>query len=195
MYLLTAELEGRPVLVVGGGRIALRKIRGLLDARARVTVVAPHVAEEIAALARDGRLVWKRRKFRDRDFRKVYLAVTATDSAEVNARVSRLGERLRRFVNSVDDPDNCTFFVPARVRRGPLELAISTSGVAPYFAGRLKTFFENLLPEDLGSRVDRMGRLRRSVLEDAPADATERGKLVEDALEAEVARIIEEIAR
>ena len=195
LYPLTSDLHGSSVLVVGAGRIGSRKIGSLVNAGARVTVVSPEATPEVRMLASINKIVWKQRTFRLRDLRKQYLAVAATHSSAINARVFSAGERRQILVNSVDDPANCSFHVPARISRGKLEVAISTSGTAPYFARRFKTFLDQILPSDLGSRIEKIGEIRRSVLEDAPTNKEKRATLVREALDPEIDGLLENIQR
>ena len=139
-YPVNLVLTGRPCLVVGGGRVALRKVEGLLAAGAAVTVVAPAVDGELAAL--DGVAVHRRRYEPGEAGAGGYrLVVTATDDRSVNQQVHDDAEAAGVWVNSADDPDRCTFTLPAVVRRGPLMLTVATGGhspaVASWIRGRL----------------------------------------------------------
>ncbi len=129
------------MLVVGAGKVALRKTRGLLEAGARVTVVAPRWAPEFVSLP--VRLL--RRRFRASDLRGVCLAFTATDDRRVNHRVAIEAKRRGIPVNVADAPGECDFLVPARVRSGHLQVAISTSGRSPRLAAELRRRIERVL--------------------------------------------------
>ena len=126
-YPIFLDLTGKPVLVVGAGRVALRKVKGLLEGGARVTVVAPRAAPEF------GRLVvkWRRRSFRKTDLDGKVLAFTATDDRKVNRLVAQEARRRSIPVNVADAPDECDFLVPSRVRSGNLQIAISTGSGGP----------------------------------------------------------------
>ncbi|MCU1396494.1 MAG: putative precorrin-2 dehydrogenase [Ilumatobacteraceae bacterium] len=133
-YPVYLDLDGVPVLVVGGGPVALRKATGLAEAGAAVTVVAPHTVEGIAAVARHV----LRRAYLATDVVGFQLVMTATDDPAVNAAVARDATEHRIWVNSADDPDNCSFILPAVARRGLLSVAVSTGGSSPALAGRLR---------------------------------------------------------
>ncbi|HLG01658.1 MAG TPA: bifunctional precorrin-2 dehydrogenase/sirohydrochlorin ferrochelatase [Acidimicrobiia bacterium] len=137
-YPVNLVLEGRRVVMVGAGRIAARKVEGLLAAGAAVTVVAPRVGDEIRALADDGRLVLHERAFAPADLDGAWLAFAATDDAAVSAAVYAEAERRRMFVNSADDPANCSLTLMSVVRRGDLQIAIGTGGRSPALAAHLK---------------------------------------------------------
>lgn len=134
-YPVLLRLAGRRCLVVGGGRVALRKVHGLLAAGADVTVVAPDVVDELAAL--DGVTV-QRRRYRPGEVAGYRLVVTATDDPAVNRRVFDDGDAAGVWVNSADDPVNCSFTLPAVVRRGPVTVSVSTGGTSPALAAWLR---------------------------------------------------------
>jgi hypothetical protein len=131
---LFADLRGRRALVVGGGEVAARKVRHLLEAGAEVRIVAREVGEEIAALL--AKVHWIAREFDPAQLAGASLVVAATDDRELNARVAAAGRDANLFVNVVDDPELSSFIVPAIVDRSPLVIAISSGGVAPSSRGR-----------------------------------------------------------
>ena len=167
LYPAFLKLWGRPVLLVGGGRAAAGKLRGLLDAGARVTVVAPHIAPE---LYRPGvRLLL--RPFHGDDLDGCWFVVSAA-TPEVNREVADAARERRIFVNAVDDVDAATAYLGGVVRRGDATVAISTGGRAPALAGLLREALEKLLPEDLGEWVHFAERLRaRWRADGVPMDA------------------------
>jgi siroheme synthase-like protein len=133
-YPLVLDLTGVPVLMVGGGQIAGRKVTGLLAAGARVTVVAPMVSADLASSVHDVR----ERPYRSADIAGHRLVMTATDDPAVNARVASDARRAGVWVNSADDPDNCSFILPAVARRGPVMIAVGTDGASPALARHLR---------------------------------------------------------
>ena len=137
-YPVNLIVDGRPVVVVGAGAVANRKVAALLDAGAAVTVVAPEASTEIAAWAGAGRLTWHRRSFAPSDLDGAWLAFTATDDAAVNASVFAAGEAARVWVNAADDPAHCSFTLMSVVRRGDLQVAIGTAGRSPALAAWLR---------------------------------------------------------
>ena len=138
-YPINLVLRGRPVLVVGGGPVAASKIDGLLVGGAdTVTVVAPEIVAQIEAMPVD----LQRRRYRDGEAAEYRLVVTATDDPAVNRQVFLDAEDAGVWVNSADDPENCTFTLPARVRRGPLLVTFATGGHSPALAKWLRARFE-----------------------------------------------------
>lgn len=144
MFPVFLRLEGRRVLLVGGGAVAAAKLRALLDAGADVTVVAPAIASAIAAAP----VTVVRRPFEPRDLDGVWYVVAAAPR-EVNAEVARGAHARGIFVNAVDDVENASAYAGAVLRRGGVTIALSTDGEAPALAGLLREGLEALLPEDL----------------------------------------------
>ena len=144
-YPIILDLTENRVLVVGGGRIALRKIEGLMRAGARVRVVAPDVDEAIRELPVEVR----QRPFESTDLDDVRLVLTATDEPEINAMVAAEATRRGLWVNSADDPANCTFTLPAVAREGLVTVAVSTGGATPALSSHLRNEIQRWL-EELG---------------------------------------------
>jgi precorrin-2 dehydrogenase/sirohydrochlorin ferrochelatase len=142
-YPIMLDLDGAPVLVVGGGRVAVRKIEGLLSAGAKVTVVAPSVVDSIRDMA--VRVVL--RPYESGDLDHARLVITATDDPAVNAAVAADATRRDIWVNSADDPANCTFTLPAIARDGPITVAVGTGGASPALASYLRDEIETWLAE------------------------------------------------
>jgi len=162
------KLEGRPGLLVGAGTVALDKIGSLLSTGIRLRVIAPAAREEIQRLAADGALEWIPRAFEPSDVDGNYLVIAATNLPEVNAAVFREASARGILCNSVDDIPNCDFFFGSVVRRGDLQIAISTAGESPAFAQRLRREIDEQLPVDLGPWLASLGELRREVLATHP---------------------------
>lgn len=177
LFPIFLKLTGRPSLVVGAGEIAACKIRSLLDAGARVTVVAPNATKEIQALAAAGKIRWAARIFLAGDLEDISLAIAATSEAEVNRLVFLESQRRGILCNSVDDPPHCDFFFPSVVRRGDLQVAISTAGESPSLAQRLRMELEASLDERLGSWLREIGELRREILAAEPASSARKSQL------------------
>jgi precorrin-2 dehydrogenase/sirohydrochlorin ferrochelatase len=140
-YPVYLDLKDRPVLVVGAGKVALRKTRGLLEAGARITVVAPEWEPEFEGLAL--RLI--RRRFRASDLAGVFLVFAATDDRLTNHRIGIASKGRGLFANIADSAEECGFIVPARVQRGEVQIAISTGGESPRLSAELRRKLEEVL--------------------------------------------------
>lgn len=163
------KLTGRRCLVIGAGEIALSKIESLLAADADIHVIALAALSEIQALADAGRLQLNLREFSVEDLEGAFLAIAATDSLEANAAVYRAAEDHGILCNAVDDPPNCDFYFGSVVRRGDLQVAISTAGESPAAAQQLGREIDAQLPQDLGPWLRELGSLRREILDAYPS--------------------------
>ena len=155
-YPVVLRIEGRACLVVGGGRVAARKVGDLYECGAEVTVVAPDVDESIVVLAqsaeRDGRLLRiARRPYRNGEASRYRLVITATGIAEVDRRAAADAESAGVWVNSADDADHCTFFLPSVHRQGPVTVSVSTGGASPALAAWLRRRIGAVLGPHLGA--------------------------------------------
>ncbi|HEU4623339.1 MAG TPA: siroheme synthase CysG [Steroidobacteraceae bacterium] len=157
------QLRGAPTVVVGGGHVALRKVHLLLEAGARITVIAPQLHEELRTLAERGRLDYLALEFQPHHLDGVGLAIAATDSRAVNAAVSSAARARRVPVNVVDDPELSTFIFPAIVDRSPVVVAVGSSGSSPVLARRVREQIEALLPARLGALARFVGDRRKDV--------------------------------
>ncbi|MBZ5502611.1 MAG: bifunctional precorrin-2 dehydrogenase/sirohydrochlorin ferrochelatase [Acidobacteriia bacterium] len=155
------KLAGRRCLMVGAGRVAEEKIEGLLGAGAEVRVVAPQAAPRIRAWARAGTIRWEARAFRPADLAGVFLAVAATSSAALHRKIYQLAQRRGVLCNVVDDPAHCDFYYGAIVRRGALQIAISTGGHSPALAQRLKKQIEGEFGSEYAQWLEELGEARK----------------------------------
>jgi precorrin-2 dehydrogenase/sirohydrochlorin ferrochelatase len=145
LYPVNLVLTGRRCVVVGGGSVAARKVEGLVSAGAEVVVVAPSVVESIRSR---GDVSVVERRYRTGDLDGAWLAVAATDDPAINRLVHDDGEAARVWVNAADDPPSCSFTLPAVLRRGPVQVAVSTSGHSPALAAWIRSqIAESLGPE------------------------------------------------
>jgi uroporphyrin-III C-methyltransferase/precorrin-2 dehydrogenase/sirohydrochlorin ferrochelatase len=162
------KLEDRRCLLVGAGTVALDKIGSLLKTGVLLRVIAPQARPEVRRLAGDGSLEWIEKTFEPSDLDGHHLVIAATDVPAVNAAVYHAALQRGIYCNSVDDIPNCDFFFGSVVSRGDLQIAISTAGESPAVAQRLRREIDAQLPDDLGPWLERIGELRRNVLEIHP---------------------------
>ena len=162
-YPIYLNLVDRLCLVIGGGKVAERKIQTLLDYGARVTVVSPELQPSIRQYFEEGKISYIQEPFHPDMLEGVLLVFIATNQPDVNRHITEMCRSRGVLVNTVDDPPNCDFYVPALVQRQSLSLAISTEGKSPLFAARLRRKLEQLIPPEYGEFVDIMGELRQQV--------------------------------
>ena len=159
-YPAMLDLAGRHALLVGGGEVAAQKAGPLLDAGAILRVVAPELVPPLRTRADAGELSWEQRPVRPGDTQGCAVVVCATDQREVNKQVSEEARGNGIPVNVVDDPELCTFIVPSTVRRGPLQVAVSTGGRSPAFAKFMRKELEQAVGEEYGVVAEMAGRMR-----------------------------------
>ena len=169
MLPIFAKLDGRRGVIAGAGAVALDKVKALLPTGLALRVIAPRVHDEIHALAVAGELELNVRAFVETDLAGADLVIAATDVPEVNAAVYRAARARGIWCNSVDDIPHCDFFFGSLITRGPLQIAISTSGESPAVAQGLRREIDAQLPADLGPWLEQLGALRREVLAIHPA--------------------------
>src|SRR6187455_3070730 len=155
------DLEGRSVLVVGGGRIAKEKVGGLLECGADVTVVAPEIRDDVRALP----VTWLARGYEEADLERRYLVVAATEIEALNAEVARDAAARSLLCNVVDDPEKCTVILPAVHRQGPIAIAVSTGGASPALAKRLRTQIAELVGPEHAQLAEELRSMRPEVKE------------------------------
>jgi len=164
LFPMFVKLSGRKCVVAGGGPIAASKATTLLADGAAVVVVAPQATEWIRTEARAGRLRWTPREFAAADLDGAFLAVAATDAAEVNQEIFAACLARGVLCNVVDDPAHCDFFYPAVVRRGALQIAISTDAHSPALARRLRMELEQQFGPEYEDWLEQLAEQRRQLL-------------------------------
>ncbi len=164
------DIEGQPVLIVGGGAVALRKAEKLLPYRPRLRAVAPEFCSGFAALPS---VTCLHRPFEDADLEDCRVVIAATNDKEENRRIAALCRDRGILLNAVDDRDNCGFLFPALVKRGPVCVGISTGGASPVAAAWLREQIDALLPENLEVVIAELERARLQCRREIP-DEKER---------------------
>ena len=173
-YTVFLELTGRRCLVVGAGKVALRKVRALLEAGAEVSLVSPEALEELKKLVVQGAIRWRRGEFEDGDLDGVFLVIGATDDPEVNRRVYRAADKASRMVNIVDEPELCNFIVPSVLTRGDFQVAVSSGGASPILARKVREVLGYRFGPEYAVVVDELARLRRELKERVPREERRR---------------------
>jgi len=176
-YPVFLDIKGARSVVVGGGIVAERKVESLLMAGASVTVISPRVTKKLRELAEKGAIRLIKRGFRHGDLsaEDPFVVVGASGSYRVNSEVFEESKKLKTLINVVDDPELCNFIVPSVIERGPLVVAISTSGKAPGLAKKLRVDLERHIGEEYGAFTEIVGAVRKKLLKNgANHDKKER---------------------
>ena len=177
LFPLFLKLEGKRCLVVGAGLIGLEKVETLLRCGAHLCVVAPHAVAKIQELSSARQIEWLQRPYGPEDVAGFDLVIAATNDREVNRAIFEEASRRSILCNTADDPPLCDFFFASIVRRGDLQIAISTAGQSPALAQRLRREIDAQLPADLGPWLNELGQLRREVLQVMPPGAERKALL------------------
>jgi precorrin-2 dehydrogenase / sirohydrochlorin ferrochelatase len=177
LFPMFVKLEGRSCLVVGAGAVGEGKISSLLEAGAKVCVVSPRATPRVHEWSATGAIKWLRRNFEQEDLAAKFMVIAATPSAKVNARVFEEARRRKVLCNSVDDPPHCDFFYAAVVRRGDLQIAISTNGKSPALAQRMRKRFERQFGPEYADKINELGAARERLFR-APMEPVRRRKLL-----------------
>lgn len=188
-YPLFLELAGRACVVIGGGAVAERKVEGLLQVEASVTVISPTLSDRLEAWKTEGRIRHLRCDYGPGDLAGSQLAFVATDDGEVNAAVAREGRERGVWVNAADDPAHCDFILPSVLRRGPLAVAVATGGSSPALSRAVREELEAYFTPDYTVLAEIAAEVRR--------DLKERGRTLDgqawrQALDGDLRRLIAE---
>ncbi len=162
-YPVSLNISGRKCVVVGGGQVALRKVKALLEHGADVEVISPDLCPELVQLAGSGEIRVLAREYLAGDLRKAFVAIAATDDSETNRRVVAEARKGAVLVNVVDDAENSDFIVPSYLRRGEVTVAVSTSGRSPALARKIRIRLEKELGDEYASLAHLIGEVRAEV--------------------------------
>jgi len=182
-YPVFLELAGRRVVVVGGGAVAARKSQGLLDAEARLVVIAERISDMMTALCADRSAELIKSRYSKDYLVGAVLAVAATNDHQLNKQIYKDCQELEILCNVVDEPQLCDFFVPAVVKRGDLQIAVGTEGDCPAYAGHIKNKLEKLFTEKHGEFLAELETARKQIFKDVPNPADRKmlvGRLADD---------------
>ena len=160
---LFLDISKKRVLVVGGGRVAERKVRTLLKFKAKIKVISPEVTKGLERIKDKDLIELERKNYEENDLLGVDLVISATNNRTLNKKVSSDAKKMGIYANIVDDPELCDFIMPSIVKRGPLILAISTSGKAPLFSKKLRKDLEKMISKEYIKYLSKILRLRREI--------------------------------
>lgn len=166
-YTVCLDINDKECLVVGGGEVATRKVATLLECGARVTVVAPSVTEKLGLLAEQNKITLRLRPYEHGDLDGMFLVIGATADTETNLAISGEAQRRNMLCNIADVPEACNFILPAIVKQGDLQIAISTSGKSPAFAKHLRKKLESQFGKEYATFLELMGRVRKRLLSES----------------------------
>lgn len=164
-YTACLSIVGKSALVVGGGDVARRKIANLCDCGAKVTVVSPKLDSVLDYMAFQKEFIWKDRNFKPADIEGMFIVIAATDDRDTNHTISSLCKDKDILCNVVDSSEECSFILPSTIDRGPLTIAISTSGISPSLAASIRQELEMAYGEEYGTFLELVSTFRPYVIE------------------------------
>jgi siroheme synthase-like protein len=164
-YPVFLKICGMKCVVVGGGQVALRKVRALLEHEANIDVIGPDICSELIALADVKRIRVFLRDFKPEDLQKAFIAIAATDNRDINQQVAEEARRNSVLVNVVDDAESSNFIVPSCIQRGDITIAISTAGRSPALARKIRTKLEQDFGDEYASLVTLINEVRTEVIQ------------------------------
>ena len=159
------NIKGKRCVVVGGGQVALQKVKMLLDGRASVFVISPNPHPEIIKLSKRKAIHLIQRDYKVEDLKDAVITLACTDVKEVNRKVADEARKARVLVNVADDPERSTFITPSFFKRGNLTIAVSTSGISPALARKIRTKLEKSFGEEYASVLSLIGEVRSTLKE------------------------------
>ncbi len=162
-YPVSLNIRGRKCVVLGGGQVALRKVKVLLEHGADAEVISPDLCPELVQLAGSGKISVRTHAYETGDLAGAFLAVAATDDAEINRQVAAEAQNRAILVNVVDDAENSNFIVPSYLRRDGLTIAVSTSGQSPALARKIRTRLEREITDQYGTLTRLIGEVRAEI--------------------------------
>ncbi len=180
-YPILLDIEKKTVVVIGGGRVALRKVQDLLEADATVRLVSPDICKEITDLQDIySKIEISQREYRAEDIKDAFLVFAATDDTTINSRVRDDSRNAGIPVNVADDLRGSSFTVPSFARKGDLVIALSTGGKSPAYAAKLRREIEDIIPGDIDQILDVLYEVRNLLINDSGFSfkSDERGRIL-----------------
>jgi precorrin-2 dehydrogenase/sirohydrochlorin ferrochelatase len=183
------NITDKDCLVVGGGKVALRKIKSLLTAGARIRVISPEILPDINQLAENKSIKLFKKKFEEKDIGCPFLVISATNCVRTNKMIAELCFEKNIPVNVIDDPSKCTFQIPAVVRRGDLNIAVSTNGKSPMLAASLRKKIEEQFGVEYEIYIKILGDVRKRLLNEIP-DEEKRRSILKKIIQSDLLKLI-----
>jgi precorrin-2 dehydrogenase/sirohydrochlorin ferrochelatase len=188
---INLDVRHRKCLVIGGGKVAERKVLSLLNCGAKVSVVSLDLTDDLRKLADKGAIEFESRQYNTDDLKECFLVISAVDDKEINSRIADDCLECNILVNAVDDPARCSFTVPSVLRRGPLCVTVSTQGKSPLLSKKIRENLETLFGPEYSELAELMGKIRKQVLENV-SDSEKRRRIFECLIDSNILELIRE---
>ena len=194
-YPICLDLQKKECLVIGGGKVAERKILSLMEHEAKVKLVSPKITPQITHLVQEGKINYQEREFQPKDLEGIFLVIAATNNNKVNKIIAQEAQKRGILINVVDKPSDSTFILPAVVKRGDLMISISTGGKSPAFARKMRQDLESQYGPEYRILVDILGNFRENVIQSEPDEKKRKAIFQRLAESIEILKIIRENGR
>jgi len=183
LYPVMLNMSGKLAVIIGGGDVAVRKLLDSIDAGADIKIISPEFNDDIIKTSESfkDRVVLVKRKYEKNDLNGAMLVFSATNNPDVNREIFNEAKEKNILINAVDDPPNCSFYIPSFIRKGDLLLSISTSGASPAMAARLRREMEQHIPENIEIILERLNKARTLLKEDknfSGLNSSQRGEIL-----------------
>lgn len=183
------DLKDRQCIVIGGGSVASRKIKNLINSDAKITLISPQISDDLKQLSDSNRIIFLQREYQSTDVVRAFLVVAATDNAEVNAKIAKDSDKANIMVNVADNPELCSFIFPSILDRSPVTIAVSTGGASPVLARQLRMKLETMIPSACGRLASITEEYREKVKQHFPQQE-QRKTFWENALKGTFAELV-----
>jgi precorrin-2 dehydrogenase/sirohydrochlorin ferrochelatase len=190
-YPVYLDLKDRPCLVIGGGTVAERKVITLLEAGADVTIVSPTLSLKLQELSGSGKITHRQKNFEEKDLSGEFLVIAATDSPDMNTIAAQACKKKNILVNVAVPPDESSFIVPSVVERGDLLIAVSTSGISPALAKKIRQELESRYGAEYALFLERLAKVREQVLEEV-TDERKRRMIFQKIVDSDVINLLQQ---
>ncbi|MCL1865304.1 MAG: bifunctional precorrin-2 dehydrogenase/sirohydrochlorin ferrochelatase [Spirochaetes bacterium] len=185
LYPIMLNMNGQQAVIIGGGDVAVRKLSDLIDAGANIRIISPEFHDEIIKLSElfKNRLTLIKRGYEKNDLDGAALVFSATNDTDVNRKIFNEAKEKNILINAVDDPPNCSFYIPSFIRKGDLIFSVSTGGASPAMAARLRREMEKHIPENIETILERLNKARTLLKEDklfSNIDSSQRGEILKE---------------
>jgi precorrin-2 dehydrogenase / sirohydrochlorin ferrochelatase len=190
-YPIYLDIRNKKCVVIGGGEVAERKVRRLLECDADISVIAKAVTPALDIMIKEGRIHRIDDEYNESYIRDAFLVIGATDQNDINARISWDAQEKRLLVNIVDDPDRCNFILPSLLKQGELSIAISTGGKSPALAKKLRQDMEGIYGPEYKTLLGILGNLRQRILGKGQSP-DENKRLFESLVDSDILHLIRE---
>jgi precorrin-2 dehydrogenase/sirohydrochlorin ferrochelatase len=169
-YPILLNLKDKKVCVIGGGRVAERKVKNLISTGGQIHIISPVITRELLDLSDSNSIIWHKKNYETNDINGAWLVFAATNNPEINKKILKDAQTERLFCNVADSPEDCAFIVPSIIKRGELIVSISTGGNIPALTKKIRERLEIEFPDNYGIYIKFLGQIRKFLKDNFPPE-------------------------